>query len=139
MSADPYLAEQLNLMLQKSRRALHAARQHVSDGDYDFAASRSYYAAFYALETVLLAVDLTFSKHSVVLGAFNHHFIKTNKFPQAHSKRLARLFRERQVGDYDFGDTITKEEAEKTLRTPSKSSRITDYLIREKFIFNATE
>jgi len=33
-------------MMRKANRALAAARIHIKTGDYDFASSRAYYAAF---------------------------------------------------------------------------------------------
>ena len=46
MNADPALQAQLQDMMHKARRALKAARRHLDDLDFDFAASRAYYAAF---------------------------------------------------------------------------------------------
>ena len=48
MSADPALQVQLQGMMNKARRALKAAQRHLDDFDFDFAASRAYYAAYYA-------------------------------------------------------------------------------------------
>lgn len=41
-------------MFSKSRRSLKAARNHLAEAEFDFAASRAYYAAFYAMEAALL-------------------------------------------------------------------------------------
>lgn len=109
------LPEQYRLIMQKAVRSLHTAQKIFEDGDYDFASSRAYYAAFYAIEAVLLTKSLSFSKHSGVIGAFNRHFIKTLLFPGEFSKMMSRLFRERQIGDYDFGASITEQDAQEDL------------------------
>ncbi len=88
---------------------LQAIREQLGDHLYDFASSRAYYAAFYAMQAILLTKDLSFSKHSGVIAAFNRQFIKTGVFPKEFSKLISRLFRERQTGDYEF-DLITENE-----------------------------
>lgn len=94
------LSEQLQRMIRKAFRSLKAAQRHIEESDYDFASSRAYYAAFYAIEAVLLTKCLSFSKHAGVISAFNRHFVKTAVFPKEFSKIISRLFRERQAGDY---------------------------------------
>jgi len=105
------LVDQLQLMTQKAFRSIAAAYRNIEEGDYDFASSRAYYAAFYAMEAVLLTKKLSFSKHSSVISAFNQYFVKTNIFPKEFSKLISRLFRERQIGDYDFNLNIDEDDA----------------------------
>lgn len=102
---------QIALLQSKAQRSLEAARGHIINGDYDFASSRAYYAAFYAIESLLLASDFSFSKHSAVIAAFNQHFIKTGVFPKEFSTYIARLFRQRQIGDYEMELTIDQDDA----------------------------
>ena len=103
--------QQINLLNSKAARSLVAARRHIESGDYDFASSRTYYAAFYAIESLLLANNLSFSKHSAVIAAFNQYFIKTGAFPKQFSTYIARLFRQRQIGDYGVEMSIDLSDA----------------------------
>lgn len=48
---------------------------------YDFSASRSYYAMFYATQALLLSRELSFSKHSAVIAAFGREFAKQGTVP----------------------------------------------------------
>jgi len=122
-------------MLQKALRSVVAAERHVEAGDYDFASSRAYYAAFYAMEAILLTRNLSFSKHSGVIAAFNQHFIKTGVFPKEFSKLVSRLFRERQIGDYDFDLSIEDGEARQDVQIAERVLQaITTYLVREGFL-----
>lgn len=105
------LNEQMEKIISKSHRSLETARRNFDVGDYDFASSRAYYAVFYAIEGILLTKNMSFSKHSAVISAFNQYFIKEGIFPKEFSKLLSRLFRERQIGDYSFEPVITKEDA----------------------------
>jgi uncharacterized protein (UPF0332 family) len=50
----PY-ADEIAANLERAEQSIPAARQLASGGWYDFAASRAYYAAFYAVTAVLLS------------------------------------------------------------------------------------
>ena len=71
MNAANLLSAQLAQMLQKAHRSLRAAPYNIHEGDYDFASSRAYYAAFYAIEAILITKNLSLSKHAGVIAAFN--------------------------------------------------------------------
>jgi uncharacterized protein (UPF0332 family) len=68
-------------LLKKSRDSLHAARLLLQEEMYDFSASRSYYAMFYAVQALLFSRDLSFSKHSAVIDAFGREFAKSGIVP----------------------------------------------------------
>ncbi|RME36131.1 MAG: HEPN domain-containing protein [Thermoflexia bacterium] len=55
--------------MDRAEGSIQAARQLASGGYYDFAASRAYYAAFYAATALLLSEGLEFSKHSAVIAS----------------------------------------------------------------------
>lgn len=112
MTELPGLKKQLQLIVQKAVRSINVAQRNINEGDYDFGSSRAYYAAFYAMQAILLTKDLSFSKHSAVISAFNQHFVKTKVFPKGFSRLISRLFRERQIGDYDFDLSITESDAQ---------------------------
>jgi uncharacterized protein (UPF0332 family) len=135
MNKQPDISADLQLLLQKARRSLAAARRHIEAGDYDFASSRAYYAAFYAMQAVLLTKSLTPAKHSGVIRAFNQHFIKTGIFPTEFSKSIGWLFSERQTGDYALGLSIAETDAIQDVETAEKVVHaIVEYLIRERFL-----
>lgn len=135
MTADAELAAELRRICSKADRALAAASEHIEAGDYDFAASRAYYAVFYSLEAVLLTQSLVFSKHSGVIAEFNRRFVKTAIFPREFSKKIARLFRERQVGDYEFDLSVSQEDAAQGIQdAQTVVSAVRQYLEREGFI-----
>lgn len=112
MTELPGLKKQLQLIVQKAVRSINVAQRNINEGDYDFGSSRAYYAALYAMQAILLTKDLSFSKHSAVISAFNQHFVKTKVFPKGFSRLISRLFRERQIGDYDFDLSITESDAQ---------------------------
>jgi uncharacterized protein (UPF0332 family) len=78
-----------------------AASRHLLHGGYtDVAASRAYYAAFYAAEALLLSLDQSYSKHRGVIGAYGREFAKTGRLDPKYHALLRDLFDERQTADY---------------------------------------
>lgn len=124
------------LMVRKAIRSIDAARRNFDERDYDFASSRAYYAAFYVMQAALLTKGLSFSKHSAVISAFNQHFIKTGVFPKIFSKLISRLFRERQIGDYDFYPSITKEDARENIEAAETIVKEVKNYLNEKKLLN---
>jgi len=127
---DPALKEQLDSMASKTRRSLKAAGRHLADGDFDFAASRAYYAAFYAMEAALLTQGVTCSTHGGVLATFSERFIKTGSLPSDFGSKAARLFRERQIGDYEFDVSVTAPDAEQDVAAAADIVDAIDRLLR---------
>lgn len=135
MSHKQDLKLQLERMLQKASRSLEASKQHIDVGDFDFASSRAYYSVFYAMEAALLTKNLSFSKHGGVISSFNQHFVKQGIFPKEFSKWIARLFRERQTGDYLFEHSIDEKDAKEDVEISGKIlNAIVNYLRRETFL-----
>lgn len=126
------LARQLKAIIQKACRCLQTAKTDLEDGDSDSASSRAYYAAFHAMQAALLAKNLSFSKHSAVISAFNQHFVKAGIFPKEFSKNIERLFRERQIGDYDYNLSIEEKDAEEDIRLAQRLvEAVKEYLKKE--------
>jgi uncharacterized protein (UPF0332 family) len=109
------VAEEIAANLQRAEQSVQAARQLVSGGFYDFAASRAYYAAFYAATALLLRDGLEFSKHGGVIAAIHQRFVKTGKLDREQGKALNWLFELRSVGDYGGTAHISSHEVEKAI------------------------
>lgn len=102
-------------LLDKSERSINAASLLLRDGYYDFAASRAYYAMFYAVEALMLDRDLSFSKHSAVIAAFGKKFVKTGLFDNRFHQSLLNAFDLRNEGDYGVSHTVSEEKANQTI------------------------
>lgn len=96
----------LRSMMTKAREKLSAARRELSAGYPGEAASCSYYAVFHALSAVLATEGKSFSSHAQTLGAFNREFVKTGLFPADTTRKLQRLFEDRQMADYDWATSV---------------------------------
>lgn len=101
----------LKAMLAKADEKLAAARRDLNDGFYGEVSSRAYYAVFHAISAVLASRGMTFSSHAQVIGAFNKEFVKTAVFSADTTRKLQRLFEDRQISDYDCAGKIDKETA----------------------------
>ena len=91
-------AVEINANLERAEQSIAAARQLLAGQFLDFAASRAYYAAFYAATALLLRENLELSKHSAVIALIHQKFVKTGKLDKEHGKRLNWLFELRGRG-----------------------------------------
>lgn len=107
--------EEMKALLKKAEDSIKGARILFNDELYGFAASRAYYAMFYLVSAVLLSKDMSFSKHQAVVASFGQHFVKTKIFEQKFHQYLVEAFEQRQIGDYEPLEDITKETAQKSI------------------------
>ena len=93
-------------LLEKAERSIRAASLLAGGGQHDFAASRAYYAMFYAAQALLLGDGLAFGKHSAVIAAFGQHFAKTGRMPLDLHRMLVRGQELRAAADYEVGISV---------------------------------
>ena len=110
-----YQRIEIRANLERAEQALKAADKLLSEGYYDFAASRAYYAAFYGATALLLDADMEFSKHSGVIAAVHQHFIKPGKLEKQLGKDLNWLFELRSLGDYGVPMHVPQQEAKQII------------------------
>lgn len=135
MRKDAELSKQLKIMMTKSRNSLEVAKQLHKQSHYNDAASKAYYAAFHALQAVLLTKGLSFSRHSAVLSAFNKEFIHSRVFVKDFYDKIVRLFRDRQIGDYEYEKEISCESSEMDVADAEMIiNAIGEYLQREGYL-----
>lgn len=105
-----------NLLVDKAVRSIEAAALLFNHGDFDFAASRAYYAMFYVAEAALLIRHKTFSKHSGVLSGFYQEFVATGEFSKELHQSFHQAFEDRNESDYSFLDPFPEAEAKTLLK-----------------------
>jgi uncharacterized protein (UPF0332 family) len=113
-------ADEIAANLQRAKQSVQAARQLAAEGHDDFAASRAYYAAFYAATALLLGEGLEVSKHSAVIASIHQRFVKTDKLDKDQGKTLNWLFELRGVADYGGMAHVSPEEADKAIEAAKK-------------------
>lgn len=124
--------EEIAANLERAEASFRAAKDLAVGGYYDFAASRAYYAAFYAATAVLLCEELEFSKHSGVIAFINREFVKTGRLDERYGKDLSWLFELRGVGDYGATVHVSRRDAEEAIKVAEEFLRAIERLIREE-------
>jgi uncharacterized protein (UPF0332 family) len=109
------MKKEAQLLVDKGRRSIGAAKKLLESGYFDFAISRAYYAIFYLSEALLLERGKNFSKHAAVISAVYDEFIKSNELPKEFHRVLHRAFDLRQQSDYLGSISVTKDIAEKLI------------------------
>ena len=105
------MTDEVAALLDKARRGLGAAREHLGRGDFDFAASRAYYAMFHAATALLRVRQMAFSRHTAVIAAFGREFVVTGLLAPEHHKTLIEAFELRQLADYSPGVAVGQTRA----------------------------
>ena len=126
----PEYEQEIAANLERAEKSIQAAKELATSGFYDFAASRSYYAAFYAATAALLDEGLEFSKHSGVIASIHQRLVKTGKLDKEQGKELNWLFELRNVGDYGVTIHVSQKDTEKAIRVAENFLRIIKSLIR---------
>jgi uncharacterized protein (UPF0332 family) len=101
--------------LERAQEALDVARQMQVQGHHDFAASRAYYAAFYAATAALLYRQLQFRRHSGVIAAVHRDLVREGLLDRTLGRQLNWLFELRGVGDYGAADHVPEEDARRAV------------------------
>lgn len=113
-------SDEIAANLERAEQSIQAARQLTSGGYNDFAASRAYYAAFYAATAVLLNEGLEVNKHSAVIASIHQRFVKTGKLSEDHGKVLNWLFELRGVADYGGTAHVSRQEVDQAIEAAEK-------------------
>jgi uncharacterized protein (UPF0332 family) len=123
--------EEITANLERAEASIRAAEDLASSSYYDFAASRAYYAAFYAATALLLSEELEFRRHSGVIAAVHQRFVKAGKLGRQYGKDLNWLFELRGVGDYGVTIHVSKADAERAIEAAEKFLSTVNTMIDE--------
>ena len=106
--------------LERAESSIQAAKGLLEKDYYDIAASRAYYAAFYASSALLLSAGIDPSKHSGVIAAIHREYVKTGKLEKEQGKNLNWLFELRSVGDYGVIVHVSVGEAMRAIKVANE-------------------
>jgi len=102
-------------LLGKAQRSLEATALLLAEGHVDFAASRAYYAVFYIAEALLADLDLRFTSHGAVHGAYGKEFAKTDILDPRFHRLLLDSFDRRQIAVYEVEAELRPDDVRETL------------------------
>ena len=112
---DKSTQEMMRGYLAKAEEKLGVARRLLSQGDFEDAISRAYYAAFYAAQGLLLTEGLSSKSHGGLVSLFGLHFVKTGRIDKQYGRFLSNLLEDRQQSDYSLFSGLEKSDAENAL------------------------
>ncbi len=94
--------------------------------------NRSYYAAFYAIKSLLALENVDFKRHKDAVGYFNKTYVATDKFPRELGKTLGRMKMVREESDYSDFYLVSEEEARKQFEAAKYIMQaVSEYIERE--------
>lgn len=95
---------------ERARRELTTARELVRLNP-DAAASRAYYAAFYAIRAFFSIEGRSFRKHSAVEAAVHRELVRDREWPAEIRAFFSFLMKLRETGDYGGEAHVSAEQA----------------------------
>lgn len=102
------MTDEVRRYLRKAEHALEVAEDLLKDGHVPDAASKTYYAMYYAAQALLNADGIDVVKHSAVEAAFGYHFAKTGKIDTKFHRMLMNARKIREIADYDIDEEIVE-------------------------------
>jgi uncharacterized protein (UPF0332 family) len=126
----PEYEQEIAANLERAEKSIQAAKELAASGFDDFAASRAYYAAFYAATAALLNEGMEFSRHSGVIASIHQRLVKTGKLDMEQGKELNWLFELRNVGDYGVTIHVSQQDAEGAIRFAENFLRVIKSLLQ---------
>jgi uncharacterized protein (UPF0332 family) len=102
------LTEEVRKLLEKSAHAIEVSEALMSDGYPSDAASKIYYAMFYAAQALLKSEGIDVVKHSAVESAIGYHFAKAGKIDPKYHRMLIDARKIREIADYDIQEEIVE-------------------------------
>ena len=105
------MTDEMQKLLQKADHAIEVAEELYKKGYYSDAASKTYYAMFYATQALLKSEDIDVTKHSAVESALGYYFVKTNKIDSKYHKMFISARKIREIADYDIQEEIVEPQS----------------------------
>jgi uncharacterized protein (UPF0332 family) len=111
--------ERVKDLWKRANKALLVART-ILPVDADTAASKAYYAAFYAVSARFALRDEEFRKHSAMEAAVHRNLVKAGIWPVELGQGYSRLAEARTIGDYGEGEHVSDARAAEALEIAAR-------------------
>ena len=105
------MKKEVQRLLEKADHAMEVADSLYKQGFPQDAASKVYYAMFYAAQALLKAEDIEVVKHSAVESALGYYFAKTGRIDPKYHRMLINARKVREIVDYDIQEEIVEPAA----------------------------
>ncbi|MFA4852434.1 MAG: HEPN domain-containing protein [Bacteroidales bacterium] len=102
----------IHYRISRSKDTLKEAESLISNGFWNAAVNRIYYACYYAVSGLLLRNAISSQTHKGVRQMFGLHYVQTGLISRDLGKFFTNLYDKRQTGDYDDYILYDKETVE---------------------------
>ncbi len=102
------MTQEVKGLLMKAEHALEVAEELIKRNYPADAASKVYYAMFYAAQALLKSEGIDVTKHSAVESAFGYYFVKSGKIDVKLHRMLIDARKVREIADYDIQEEIVE-------------------------------
>jgi len=109
------MKDEIKGYLDKAEHALEVAEELLKAGYAPDAASKVYYAMFYAAQALLKSEGIYVVKHSAVESALGYHFAKPGRIDKKYHRMLINARKIRETVDYDIEEEVVEPVATMTL------------------------
>lgn len=94
----------------RARQAILTSRV-IARSDPDAAASRAYYAAYYAVSALFALEGKTFGRHSALEASVHRDLVKSGRWSNSLGREYSFLRGLRSTGDYGGGMHVSESDA----------------------------
>ncbi|UBM61111.1 HEPN domain-containing protein [Candidatus Sulfidibacterium hydrothermale] len=115
--------------LSRAHETLNEVDILIKNQLWNTAVNRLYYACYYAVNALLISLNIKAQTHSGVRQMFGSHFIKTGKINKDLGKFYSILFDKRMAGDYDDFVNFNHEEVSVLYSTAQQFIKEIDKII----------
>ena len=105
------MKKEVQRLLEKADHVLEVAESLYERGFAQDAASKLYYAMFYATQALLKSEGIEVIKHSAVESALGYHFAKTGRIDPKYHRMLINARKIREIVDYDIQEETVEPTA----------------------------
>ena len=96
------MKKEVQKLLEKADHAIEVAGSLYGQGFVQDAASKLYYAMFYATQALLKSEGIEVVKHSAVESALGYYFAKPGRIDPKYHRMLINARKVREIIDYDI-------------------------------------
>ena len=98
---DEQRREVVKYRMENAEKTLAEVESHRTNGFYNTAVNRMYYACYYAATARLIAIGVEVKSHEGVRQSIGQHLVLTGQLSPELGRFYSRLFSKRSTGDYD--------------------------------------
>lgn len=118
------ITPEVRKFIEKADHSIEVAETLFNQDYISDAASKTYYAMFYAAQSLLKSEGIDVIKHSAVESALGYYFAKTGRLDPKYHKMFINARKIREIADYDIQEEIIEPMANLKLKEGKEFIRV---------------